>query len=287
MPIRATATGTLTFGLVAIPVKFYLAVSAEDVRFNQITSDGHRVKQKLVDEVTGAEVERDSLLKGYEYAKGQFVAFTREEIEKLESASDKTIAIETFVPVTILDPMMVEKTYYLGPDKGGDRAYGIMVKALSETGRGALAQWSTRGREHLVFVRAYRGGLLLHTLYYADEIRNQAEVTDTVASFTYSPQEEELARVLIERMSAPRFDPSLYRDRYRERVLEAVNAKVGGKEIVVPVVSPAPHVIDLFEALKRSVVEAKAKAPETAQEAPREPKAPKGKGKGGKGKRGA
>jgi len=288
MAIRAAATGTITFGLVAIPVRFFLAVSKGDIGFNQFTSAGSRVKQQLVEITTGRVVDKDEeLLKGYEYARGQFVTFSKEEIRSLESESDKTIAIEVCVPASSVDLFQIEKTYYLGPDKGGDRAYGLLVKTLAESGKAAVAQWSTRGREHLVLVRAYRGGLLLHTLYYQDEIRDQSEVTDTAATFTVRPEEEELARLLVDRMSAPRFDAAAYRDRYRERVLEAVNAKVTGKEIVVPVPTPAPIVVDLFEALKRSIAENKAKA---APKAPEPEAAPKAKGKAkarGKGKHAA
>lgn len=288
MAIRAAATATITFGLVAIPVRFFLAVAKEDIQFNQITKAGSRVKQQLVEVTTERVIPKDEeLLKGYEYARGQFVTFTKDEIKDLESESDRTVSIEACVPATSVDLFQIERSYYLGPDKGADRAYGLLVKILAESGKAAVAQWSTRGREHLVLVRSYRGGLLLHTLYYSDEVRNQAEVTDTVATFTVSPQEEELARLLVDRMSAPRFDVAAYQDRYRARVLEAVNAKVAGKAIVVPTPTPAPLVIDLFEALKRSIAENKAQAAPKAPEPEASPKV-KGKAKArGKGKRAA
>jgi DNA end-binding protein Ku len=256
MAIRASSSGTITFGLVAIPVRFFLAVAKEDIQFNQFTSKGSRVSQQLIEKSTGRVVPKEEeLQKGYEYTRGQFVTFTKDEIKSLEADTDKSITIEACVPATSVDLFQIERSYYLGPDKGADRAFGLLVKVLAESGKAAVAQWSTRGREHLVLIRSYRGALLLHTLYYSDEVRNVAEVTDAVATFNVSPEEEELARMLIDRMSAPRFDVSTYRDRYRERVLEAVNAKVAGKAIVVPEASPAPLVIDLMEALKKSLAE--------------------------------
>lgn len=291
MAIRAAATGTITFGLVAIPVRFFLAVAKEDISFNQFTKAGSRVKQQLVEITTGRVLDKDEeLLKGYEYTRGQFVTFTKDEIKDLESESDRSVTIEACVPATSVDLFQIERTYYLGPDKGADRAYGLLVKVLAESGKAAVAQWSTRGREHLVLVRSYRGGLLLHTLYYQDEVRNQAEVTDAVATFEVSPQEEELARLLVDRMSAPRFDVASYQDRYRARVLEAVQAKVAGKAIVVPAPTVAPMILDVFEALKRSLAERPANTAQAAPRAPEPEAAPKAKGKGkarGKGKRAA
>lgn len=291
MAIRAAATATITFGLVAIPVRFFLAVAKEDIAFNQITKAGSRVKQQLVETTTGRVIDKDEeLLKGYEYARGQFVTFSKDEIKALESESDRSVTIEACVPATSVDLFQIERSYYLGPDKGADRAYGLLVKVLAESGKAAVAQWSTRGREHLVLVRAYRGGLLLHTLYYSDEVRSQAEVTDTVATFTVSPQEEELARLLVDRMSAPRFDVAAYQDRYRARVLEAVNAKVAGKAIVIPTPTVAPMILDVFEALKRSLAERPANTAQAAPRAPEPEAAPKAKGKAkarGKGKRAA
>jgi DNA end-binding protein Ku len=275
------ASSTITFGMVAIPVKFYLAASPEQVAFNQFTASGHRVKQKLVDDTTGEEVDRDALSKGYEYAKGQYVTFGKDELQALELAGDKTVSIEKCVLASEIDLFQVEKTYYLGPDKGGDRAYGFLVETLAETGKVAIAQWGQRGREHLVAIRSYRGGLLLHALYYADEIRPQEEVTAQVAKFTTSDREKALARLLVEQMTESGFDLGVYKDRYRERVLAAVDAKVAGREIVIPAAQAAPQIVDLFEALKRSI-----KGQEAVVEAPAV-EATLAKGKKGRGKRAA
>jgi DNA end-binding protein Ku len=246
------ATATLGFGLVSIPVKVYLAASAESVSFNGLTSDGHRTKQKIVDEVTGLEVERDTLLKGYEHAKGQYVTFTPDEVKALESAADKTIAIEACVGVGTVDLLQAEKSYYLGPDKGAERAYALLLSTLVDTSKAAVAQWGTRGREHLVLIRPHHGGLVMHTLFYADEVRDQTEVTGGLAKLEASDRERGMARMLVEQMSGA-FDPASYRDRYRERVLDAVKAKVEGREVVIPEAPAGTKIVDLFEALRMSI----------------------------------
>jgi len=275
MTIRSMGTATIAFGLVAIPVKIYLGVKPEQIEFNGLTTDGHRVKQKLVDGITAEEVDRDDLLKGYEYARGQYVTFTADELASAvegPAGPDKTIQIEACVRASDVKLHQVEKTYYLGPDKGGDKAYCLMTETLEESGRLAIAQWSTRGREHLVAVRSHGGGLIMHTLYYADEVRDQGDVTGMISAPHIGEPERELARLLIDRMAGS-FDLGRYRDRYRERILAAVEAKVAGKEIVLPAMPDRAHVVDLYEALKKSIAEATAAAPKS------EPKASKAKGK--------
>lgn len=274
MSIRSMGTGTVSFGMVAIPVKFYLAVSPEAVRFNQLTSEGHRVKQRLVDVMTGDEVQPADLLKGYEYARGQYVTFTPSEIKDLElTAADKIVSIEACVPASDLDLVQVEKSYYLGPDKGGDKAYRLLVDTLAETGRVAIAQWATRGREHLVAIRAHGGGLLLHTLYYQDEVRAQRDVLDGVAVVESTDRERELARMLVTQMGGT-FELSRYQDRYRQRVLAAVDAKVAGREVVLPAVAAAPQIVDLYEALTKSLADAQGKAkPKAKTKAKAKPRA--------------
>jgi DNA end-binding protein Ku len=271
-------TGTVSFGLVAIPVKFYKAVSAESARFNQLTPEGHRLKQQYVDAITADVVNRADMIKGYEYARGQYVTFTEAELKDLElTGADKTVSIEACVPSSDLDLVQVEASYYLGPDKGGDKAYRLLAETLSETGRVAIAQWATRGREHLVAIRAYGGGLILHTLYYADEVRNQREVLDGVPELDASAKERDLARMLVAQMDG-HFELGRYQDRYRQRVLSAVDAKVAGREVVLPAVAAAPQIVDLYEALTKSLGDAQAKAKATkaaAKKAPRRKKASK------------
>jgi DNA end-binding protein Ku len=248
-------SATLGFGLVSIPCKIYLAASAEAVSFNGITPSGHRVKQRTVDEVTGEEVERDALLKGYEHARGQFVTFTPDELKALEAAADKSITIEACVPLDDVDLVQAEKSYYLGPDKGGDKAYALLLATLEGAKRGAVAQWATRGREHLVLVRPHQGVLVMHTLYYSDEVRDQSEIAKAIPPLLASDRELSMARTLVEQMAGA-FDPNAYRDRYRERVLAAAAAKVAGEEVVIPTAPVGPRVADLFEALRLSIANA-------------------------------
>src|SRR3989304_2130269 len=169
---RATASGTVSFGLVSIPCKFYTACSSESVQFKMITPKGNKVKQKIFDAVTDEEVERNACLKGYEHVKDQFVTFTSEELEALESERNNLIDINEFVPLASVDLLAVEKSYYLGADKGGDKGYLLLAKTLETTGKVAVGRWDARGKEQLVILRPYNGGLLLHQMFYTNEVRS-------------------------------------------------------------------------------------------------------------------
>lgn len=258
--MRAFATGVITFGLVSVPIKVFAATSANSVQFNLITKAGNRVKQKLTDVVSGEEVTQTDCLKGYEYAKDQFVTFTPEELKALESSgSDKTLAIQEFVDVSSLDSIYVEKSYYLGPDKGGDRGYSLLSKMMAKLGKVAIAQWTNRNRDHLVIIKPYEKGLMLQQCYYEDEVRDFAEIT--VAAFEMTKPEEVVATQLIKSLSTGAFDPAKYEDRFAKRVLTAVDQKVAGKEIAVVPEAPQTSVLDLFAALQASLAAAP-KAPE-------------------------
>lgn len=263
MAIRAIFTGTISFGLVSIPIKFYTSAGSEAVKFNMITPAGHRVKQKYVDAVTGDEAPQDVCLKGFEYAKDQFVTFTADELKKLEADRTNLMEITEFVAAGQLDPLHVEKSYYLGPDKGADKAYALLSQAMEMTGQIAVARWSAKGKEHLVMIRPYRGGLALHIMFYSDEIRDFSEVMEKVATLPVSEQEHKLAKGLIRKLVSASYEPSKYRDTYADRVREAVNQKIAGKEVTVVTPAMSGTVLDLFEALKRSI--------EEAQEAPAAP----------------
>ncbi len=255
MAIRATVTGTLSFGLVAIPIKFYLAASNEQLSFNQISPAGNRVKQKLVDAVDGNEVDPKDIRKGYEFEKGRYVVFTQEEFEALEMTATRMVTIKEFIPVDQLDVVAIEKSYYLGPDKGGDKGYLLLSETMKSQGKVAIAQWSTKGREHLCCIRPYQGGLLLQILFYAPEVRNFSEVP--VIPVRVSDAEKELASRLLSALSNDSYDPSRYEDTYGNTVREAVEAKIAGQEIVVPKDITHTTVLDLFDALKLSVDDAK------------------------------
>ncbi len=263
---RALATATITFGLVAIPVKVYVSASSEAVAFNQINpTTGNRVKQKLVDAVTGDELDRAALSKGYEYTKGQFVTFTEDELKALESVTTKTVDVQEFVPVDSIDPIAIEKTYFLGPDKGGDKGYALLTETLASTGTVAVAQWSNRGRVHLVTLTAHAGGLVMRLMYYASETRDFAEVLDNVAKLTISEPERAMAGQLVAALSKPAYDPARYADTYAVAVRKAADEKAASGGFTVAAAAPNAVVLDLFEALKKSLADAtKPSEPEPA-----------------------
>lgn len=255
MAARATSSGTISFGLVSIPVKFYTAASSEQASFNMLHKKcGGRVKQQYICPTDNNEVvERTEMVKGYEYARGQYVTFTDEEIKALEAERSNSIEIAEFVPLSSVDFVSVEKTYYLGPDKGGDKAYRLLSESMTKKEMVAVGRWASRGKEQLVLIRPYgKDGIILHQLYYATEVRAFDEI-DTGATFKFSDKEHDLAEKLIEQLSSESFEPDKYSDSYSERVDSAVQQKVEGKEITLAPEAPKAQIIDLFEALKKSL----------------------------------
>lgn len=254
MPARAIGSATVSFGLVSIPVRLYVATHSETPSFNLIHGECQsRIKQQIWCPRCERVVERRELVKGREVQKDQYVLFTDEELKRLEAAASQSLDIQEFVPLTEVDPVYFENTSYLGPDKGGEKAYQLLAQAMRETGMVALAQHVTRGKEHLVLIRPLDDGLALHTLYYADEVRPFADV-DKGAPATVKPAEVNLARQLVEQLAAEHFTPDQYRDHWRDRLEEITRQKVEGQEITVPE-EPAERgqVIDLMEALKQSL----------------------------------
>ncbi len=254
MPPHSIGSGTLSFGLVSIPVKMFTAASSASVSFNQLHEKcGNRIKQQLLCPVCNEVVERASLVKGYEFSKEQYVRFTAEELKALEGESSQMIDIAEFVPLDQVDPIYFENGYYLGPDKGGDKAYRLLSDAMKQSGRVALAQYVTRGKESLVLIRPTGDGLMLHTMYYADEVRDFSEI-DKGQDATIKAGELDLAKRLIDELSSDTFSPDRYHDAYRQRVLAMVEQKVEGKQITVagPQVQRT-QVIDLMDALKQSL----------------------------------
>ncbi|HEX7078446.1 MAG TPA: Ku protein [Candidatus Eisenbacteria bacterium] len=254
MPLHSIGSGTISFGLVSIPVKMFSAATSAGVSFNQLHQKcGGRIRQQLICPTCNEVVERGALVKGYEFAKDQYVQFTEEELKALEDEASKMIDIAEFVPLAMVDPIYFEKTYYLGPDKGGEKAYRLLTDAMKKSERVALAKFVMRGKENLVLIRAAQDGLMLHTMYFADEIRDFGEV-DKGDDAKVKPGELELAERLVGELSSEAFRPEQYSDEYRTRVLEVVESKVEGREVT----SLAPQaqrtqVIDLMEALKQSL----------------------------------
>src|SRR5262245_12986027 len=254
MPPHSIGSGTISFGLVSIPVKMFTAALSEAVSFNQIHPKcGGRIKQQILCPQCNEVVERTALVKGYEFAKDQYVQFTEDELKALEGETSRMIDITEFVPLAQVDPIYFEKTYYLGPDKGGEKAYRLLSDAMTKTGRVALAKFCMRGKESLVLIRSAQKGLMLHFMYFADEVRDFTEV-DKGDEAKIKPGEMDLAHRLIDELSKDAFRPDQYADEYRTRVLAAVEQKVEGREVT----SLAPQaqrtqVIDLMEALKESL----------------------------------
>src|SRR5688572_4186942 len=258
MPARAISSATISFGLVAIPVKLFTATSSEQVSFNMLDPETKgRVQQQYIVASTGKVVSRSALVKGYEYAKGQYVVFEEGELKALEAERSNSVDIVEFVPLPSVDLLHVEKSYYLGPDKGGDKAYRLLTEAMQRTQKVAVGRWAARGKEQLVLLRPYKSGLLLHQMFYANEVRSFEEV-DTGATYQFKDVELNLAENLIAQLSQDAFDPSRYKDEYAARVLAAVDQKVAGEQIHVAQEVPKAQVIDLFEALKQSLEQAQA-----------------------------
>jgi DNA end-binding protein Ku len=254
MPPHAVAPGTISFGLVAIPVKLYTATASGSVAFNMLHAKcGSRIRQQTFCPTCQVTVERAELVRGWEFAKDQYVRVTDDELKGLEGEASRTIDIAEFVPLAQVDPIYFEKTYYLGPDKGGEKPYRLLAEAMAKTDKVALATFVMRGKESLVLIRAAQGGLMLHAMYFADEVRSFGEV-DKGALAPVRANELDLAIKLIEGLTTDEFRPDQYRDQYRERVLEMLNKKVEGQEITVAgPPAPRPQVIDLVEALKASL----------------------------------
>lgn len=273
MPARNIGTATISFGLVSVPVQIYSsAESKASVSFNMLHKKcGSRVKQQYICPKDNNEVvPRDEMVKGYEFAKDQFVILTPEELKALEEKATSTIDVLEFVPLDKVDREYLDKVYYLGPDKGGDRAYRLLAAALLETGKAAVGQYSARGRQHLILLRPNNGVLVMEQLHYADELRPTTEVP--VPEGEVKPMELTLAKQLIEQTSNEAFEPQKYKDTVRERVMEQINQKVAGQEITTE--APADSsgkIIDLMEALKASLASAKP----AAEEAPAESAKPR------------
>ncbi|MBI2205567.1 MAG: Ku protein [Candidatus Rokubacteria bacterium] len=254
MPLHAVSPGTISFGLVAIPVRLYTATSSQQVAFNMLHAKcGSRIRQQTYCPRCEATIERAELTRGYEFAKDQYVRISDDELRSVEGEASRVIDIAEFVPLPRVDPIYFEKTYYLGPEKGGEKPYRLLADAMAKSEKVALAKFIMRGKETLVLIRAAQGGLMLHTMYFADEVRNFGEV-DKGAGAQVRPNELELAVKLIEGLSNEAFEPDQYADEYRQRVLDMIGKKVEGEDIETGAApAPRPQVIDLMDALKASL----------------------------------
>lgn len=256
--MRALSSANISFGLVSIPVKLFSAAeSGAAIRFNQIDRrDGSRLKQQMISAKTGEVVPKEEIVKGYEFAKDQYVLFTADELKVLEAAATHTIDIVEFVQANQVDRLYLDKVYYLAPDKGATRAYHLLSQALLQTGKVAIAKYAARGKQYLVMVRPLSDGLCMEQLKYADEVRSFDQVPVDAAEVR--EQELQLAVQLIEQASSDSFTPQDYRDEVREKTLELIQRKVDGEDITVTTTDvPENKIIDMMEALKASIAAGK------------------------------
>ncbi len=265
---RAIAGGTISFGLVSIPVKLYSATQASSgVSFNMLHAKcKSRLKQQYVCTHDNEIVGRDQMTKGYEFAKDQYVTFTTEELKALEEKATQTIDIAEFVPLDRIDPVYFDKAYYLGPEKGGEKAYRLLSEAMRETGRAGLARYAARGKQYLVLLRpSIDGGMVMQQLLYADEVRPFSDVPMPDETEVKEP-ELRLAKQLIDQIAVETFEPTKYHDDVRDRILADIERKREGQEIAVTAPEPEPaRIIDLMEALKASLGKSKGASPATAE----------------------
>jgi DNA end-binding protein Ku len=253
---RSIASLTISFGLVAIPVKLYSAtVSSERISFNLLRAkDGSRVKQQYIAVNDGKIVERSEMTKGYEFAKDQYVIFTPEELKELEDATSHSVDIGQFVPLESVDPVYFAGSYYLAPDKGGSKPYSLLSSALKKSKQCAVGRWTSRGKEHVVVIRPLDDGLAMHQLHFQAEVRTMKELGIEPAAV--SEAETTLANQLVQHLSVKRFDPNEFVDEFKARAEAAIQRKVQGKEVSLaqaPVTGSKANVIDLMAALKASL----------------------------------
>jgi DNA end-binding protein Ku len=253
---RAIWSGAISFGLVNVPIKLYSATSPKTVRFNQLHDrDGGRLKQKRVCSIDGEEVPFEQIVKGYEIAPDRYVVITQDELDALDPRATKTIDIEEFVDLSEIDPVYYDAAYHVAPATGGAKAYRLLLSAMEESGKVAIGRFVLRTRQQLCALRPTEGAITLSTMLYGDEVNapdrlDELQALDDVEA---SDRELQMARQLIESLSEP-FEPSRFRDDYRERVLELIERKAAGEEVTVqPASEPQPVVPDLMAALEASL----------------------------------
>jgi DNA end-binding protein Ku len=254
MASRPVGSGNISFGLVSIPVRLFTATSTKSVSFNLLhAKDLSRIQQRIYCPVDDAIIDRSELVRGYEIEKGRYVTFTDEELKALEARDGHVIEIDEFVPLTALDPIYFEDSYYIGAEAGSGKAYRLLADAMATAKRVAVGRYTMRGKEHIVLIRPFAKGLLLHTLYYADEVRPVEDV-DRATNEPVKEAELTLAKRLIDELTHEKFDATKYRDSYRDRVTEAAQKKVAGEQVTEAPTEPRRgQVIDLMAALKASL----------------------------------
>lgn len=269
MASRPIGNGNISFGLVSIPVKLFSATRSRSISFHLLhAKDQSRIQQKIYCPVDNAMIDRGELVRGYEFEKGRYVTFTDDELRNLEAHNDHSIEITEFLPLEKVDPLYFEESYYVASEPNASKAYRLLAEAMAQSGRVAIGRFTMRGKEHIVLIRPFDDGLMLHTMYYADEVRPADEV-DRAPHETIKDSELALAKKLIDALTQKKFDPSKYHDTYRERVMAAAEKKVAGQQVAET--APPPRrgqVIDLMAALKASLGKRADKTVVSAEEPP-------------------
>jgi DNA end-binding protein Ku len=251
---RPVWSGSITFGLVAVPVRVFVATERKDVRFHELQKGtGRRVRHRRVAEGSEKEVDRSEMVKGYEFEKGRYVELTPEELEAVQPEQSKAIEVEDFVDLAEIDPIHYQHTYFLAPDKGGDKAYGLLLKAMKDSVKVAIGRVVIRTKEYLAAIRPYDRALALETMYFPDEIVSIDDVPGVPKQQRLGERELKMARQLIGSLSTD-FDADKYHDEYRKRVQSLIKKKAKGETITIhEEAKETPKVVDLIEALKASV----------------------------------
>src|SRR5437588_8120063 len=280
MALRPLRNATITFGLVSIPVRFYTATKSEDIHFNLLHETcGTRVNRKWWCPYHEEIVSSDELIRGYEVSKKKYVTFTDEEMEALETDDNRSLDIVEFVDLEEIDPVFFEKAYFLGPAPGGGKTYNLLATAMRKQTKVGVARWVSAGKEHLVVVRPFEEGLILHTMYYADEVRDFSAI-DTEHT-QVREKEVQMAEMLIDQLTEKKFDPMQFHDDYRDRLVGRIKAKSQGKAIAAPEreEEKGGEVVDIMEALRRSLEGGRAPAARQsgARKSPRSAAAARGR----------
>jgi len=266
MAARSIASLSISFGLVSIPVKLYTATeSSQKISFNMLHKGcGSRLKQQMICALEGVPVAREDTVKGYEFAKDQYVEFTADELKALEEAGTHAADISEFVPISAVDPVYFDKAYYLAPDKGGTKPYALFAKALRLSKRCAIGRWATRGKQYIVMIRPVADGLVMQQLLYATEVRSINDID--IATTDVKDAELKLAQQLIDQQSSSTWDPREYKDEVGERIEAAIQKKVEGHQITLAEEPEhgGAQIIDLMEALRASLERKGGKAPKGA-----------------------
>lgn len=251
MSARAVASATISFGLISVPTKIFLAAAADNFSFNQITKNGNRVKQKLIDAVTEEEVVRAECLKGYEHTKDQYVTFSEEEVDSFAGEKANTIELTEFVEIDNFNPVQVEKSFYLAPDKGAEKTYQLLCKTMTLTNKVAVGKFFNRGKDNLVMLKATGDHLTMFQMFYAAELR----AFEYQFSAKCEPNEKEiaLAKMLIKQLTSKSFDVANYHDEFAERVRGAIEFKLSGNEIKTVTSAPVASAFNLLDLLEKSL----------------------------------